>query len=116
MNKNKINTLCEQIEKIAKKLSTFTYQDVEMMTEESKENIDKAIKKLIRKKLIKEQNGKYICIPKEPETERVFYTKDYVKSLETRVEYLENVLKDQKELDLLLQNMTPDIFEPRKFT
>lgn len=114
MNKNKINTLCEQIEKIAKKMSAFTYRDVEMITEESKENIEKAIKKLVKKNFIKEQNGKYVCIPKGPETERVFYNEDYVKSLEARIDYLNKVLKDQKELDILLQNMTPDTFVPQE--
>ena len=112
MNENKqVNLLDKKIEKAAKKLNIFNIDDIANIIEASKKDIMVSLNNLIDKGIIKNHSDGFIVIPPKPTT--VYYSPNYIPEEDNDNNNKKDSSKD-KELDILIKNLTPELTNPQE--
>lgn len=110
LSKRDKNELDTKIEKIAKKLNVFTYNDIETLIEAKNVDIINSLEFLLFNKVIKKIKDGYVYVSKfKPQNEQIQKSKP--------IEYINNIQSKRpqdEELDILIKHLTPTTTDPKE--
>ena len=114
-NDNKINILDKQIEKAARKLNIFSFNEIANIIDAKKTDIVRVLNKLIDKGIIKKHRDGYIVVP--PKEQNVYFSPNCTQ--EDINSYFGNTNEGAKnpeknEIDILIDNLTPKKVTPKE--